>query len=534
MKKILLAMLIIFSASINLFSQKVDYDLNDYQAPNLYQHTLKFKINSNLSQSNVSRERTIEEDTEETQALNESTDLMSRIYLNFNYRLEMKLKKRYHYLNIRPSLSYRTTSYSEENEVEDTLLEKENMESDLLNYTIYFNFDSINRFYLANSSLFFESNLYTNSSLSKCDETIEINSEKEYEEDDDYDINSNSHNYLIDTEFALGFGRVEDINYLRSAIYLLQDLQDNKLLKREPTNKEIKELADLMITINNETFFDIRLKRKYEIEQLNNFFINKNLIIDFNSTYIAVLFDNFYYNKSNNVYFRNRGIFRTSRECGQMFKAGGGYIFNKHYYKKNELGFKKIYKGPLSIENLKRDYLTDSKRLTPYVFLAYEKHLSYGINVQTNYHSILSYSKLDYENNVEYEESVNDSIYESYDKINYAKRNQLLLESAYLFSWYPTNRTDIILSAHGYYYQIEGDIENNVENTWEEYEEKTLGLKLQANTYYYFSPQLRINARISYNLSAEYCDSWEKNKYSDFKNNRSGANFSVGVTYFLF
>ena len=106
---------------------------------------------------------------------------------------------------------------------------------------------------------------------------------------------STSNNFRPNAELLVGIGRIEPVEDMRLAIYILEELQKAKRLKRVPTKAEIIEFAELISTLRNERFFDSRLKRIHELEQLDTFLVSKDLISDYDATHFAIIMDNWDY-----------------------------------------------------------------------------------------------------------------------------------------------------------------------------------------------------------------------------------------------
>ncbi|MBT7465886.1 MAG: hypothetical protein HN686_17990, partial [Bacteroidetes bacterium] len=90
----------------------------------------------------------------------------------------------------------------------------------------------------------------------------------------------------------VGKGRIEPVQDARQAVYILQDLKSSDLLAREPSEKEILEIASEISSLKNKRFLDHRLRRIYELKALDSLFVNMGLLSENNVVFYTHLTDN--------------------------------------------------------------------------------------------------------------------------------------------------------------------------------------------------------------------------------------------------
>jgi len=78
--------------------------------------------------------------------------------------------------------------------------------------------------------------------------------------------------------FGLGFGRIENVGQARTAVLLLQSLEDKQLLERVPTLEDVTSFADQIGRLEGTRFFDDRLGRIKTIETITEYLIASGLI----------------------------------------------------------------------------------------------------------------------------------------------------------------------------------------------------------------------------------------------------------------
>ena len=85
-----------------------------------------------------------------------------------------------------------------------------------------------------------------------------------------------------DAQFAiplrLGVGRIHEVSYARTALYILDDLEDRGRLLRRPDRETIDDLANRLREVENDRVFDSRERRIHELRQVATFLQDRGLV----------------------------------------------------------------------------------------------------------------------------------------------------------------------------------------------------------------------------------------------------------------
>jgi hypothetical protein len=114
---------------------------------------------------------------------------------------------------------------------------------------------------------------------------------------------SNSYQYGFGLPMKLGLGRLEQVEDARRALFVLRNLAKRNLID-SVRYQDIDELAQVSTQIRRRRYFDWRLQRIYQIETVDSFFRDRELVQDAGATYYALLSD-FWWNGNQPV--RNSG-----------------------------------------------------------------------------------------------------------------------------------------------------------------------------------------------------------------------------------
>jgi hypothetical protein len=88
----------------------------------------------------------------------------------------------------------------------------------------------------------------------------------------------------------LGLGRLEQVEDARRALFVLRNLAKRNLID-SVRYQDIDELAQVSTQIRRRRYFDWRLQRIYQIETVDSFFRDRELVQDAGATYYALLSD---------------------------------------------------------------------------------------------------------------------------------------------------------------------------------------------------------------------------------------------------
>lgn len=346
-------------------------------------------------------------------------------------------------------------------------------------YNVAFSYSNISRFYR-------EKNIFLG--IGGNVSTI-FNGEK-------YKQRTESERDLTDINFyvpiSMGKGRLEVVTDARQAIYILENLNRQGVMKRKLSNEEILTLSRIIAQVKNKRFLDSRIRMIEEISTVDSFFVKNDLLTTNGASYFTTLYDYWMYGDR---FERLSGLVIEG-----MIRPGFQYSHSKQY--NNTEGF---------LNENESKYKTTTPSVRASVSLAYENPV-----------------------NLFWQQSGYIELYGSFMK--YLNKGGDFTDQRYLnggisgyYKWgyYPTSRTNInwgvteFLMLDNRKDDIEGAKSFSSFNT-------TTSLFFE--TYYYFSPQLRLSAKanINYNYQKDLPE-WSDYEYSQFN-----PSFELKLTYSLF
>jgi len=425
----------------------IDYDLSNYQLPNLKRHVLEF--NFDVSGSSYS---TITENEGYDPQKRYQKYFSSVLSPNYSYYLNTEKYQLTHslsaeipklYFNSNEDISYNTRSF---------------------NLQPHISYDGELREYLK-GKFFLEQNFQIGLG------TYNHNSFNENKDDPSvvvYDItqNSNSQNVNISIPILIGWGRIERVEDARLAVYILDDLNKAGQLAREVSNEDIEKLAGRISEVQNERFFDSRLAKIWELKQIDSLLIDMGLIESGNITYYTLLNDNWDYASG------------PARQSGFRISAG---ISPEYYYENFEGKSEENYYNPDTsyTDQTQQKYRNSGGSLL--LRVNYEKplNLNWQLSASNELATLKLFSK-DFESNV-YSDTT--------QKYNRIAINDRIYAS---LSYYPNSRTtmSVFISEYFSYWK---KMPVGGENT----KEISLTSRLGINIDYYISPRIRLDVYTS-------------------------------------
>ncbi len=343
---------------------------------------------------------------------------------------------------------------------------------------VAFDLNSENRFYL-NSPWFVELDLNTEPSIIRNNNYIALE-------------NSNS------IDLLMGYGRLEPISDARLALYILQDLKKSQRLIREPEQEEILEFARKISELKKQRFFDQRLRRIYEMKALDSLLAKQGIVESDDIVYFTHLNDNWEYSSG------------PQRWSGLRFSGGlKSYSNNGRRTSTEPISFASIF-----------DFFYHDLEIAPVVEIAWHKPMNlYWQRVVSvsSYYSFSSYRRLFAAN----KDSMNPADLEWVTNFNLS------------YGYYPNSRTSIHVSPGLYLVKTRENYQSSDLSTSNEYGISPL---VRAFIDYYFSPQLRLEAR--YNIQYGFTRDKEVYDYPSgavfVRKHGINQNFSATLLYSIF
>ena len=456
---------------ITVFAQYDDYLLKNYVNPNYKRQSLDFNVGGYLNNSSY------EQKTE--QGINNSSDIHD--YFNTSGNAEANYK--------RVKNSVATQNETNVSLLMDGRFYKEKREKDLGQNIL--NRGGSHHFELSFSNQGYH---YRNSQkfiLLTPSVNISTSNQKYKFDDRSEDSNKDKRNYFsANTSFRLGLGkgRIEEVGDARQAVYILQDLQKQGVLKKELSEEEINELARLITKEKYTRQFDSRIRLIREITAIDSFMVVKGYVNnDHSAEYFTSLYDNWQfanvYRKSGNRF--TLGVMPSYRYLDQKNKTV--YFNNNGFTEQNTLKYRIMGMD---------------------LFTGFESEKPINLYWQRTTSIELSSGWQEYKTEV--------------DKTD---MYHTMLIANYGIAYYPNSRTS-----------IGGNIsEGLVYDSNDNYSAISSMAAINFNMSYYFSPQFRLNLdyRVVHNYS--YRDNKDSNMGNFISKHRYPRNdLSVSLTYSLF
>lgn len=466
MKKTLLFALGLFLFSSLTFAQETsikDFDLKNYQAPDIKYRTLD--LGSYLSANGFS----------ETSSDNDNGFSTYANLYYFEFKNNRKIQSR--------SSSYFNGSYSAYWRKQDSV------KNTISNPSLRLSYSTETRFYNQNKAFF---GLHGD---------VRYEYSPYFSNSDDESYSNQSQGFSITPYISGGKGRIEPIESARQAMDILLVLQKENRLNINPDSSMIDSLARVANSIRFKRFYDSRIKRIYQLEQLDEAMQNMDLVETADMVYFANLNDIWNFAP------------QFDRGTGTRYEGGIIPMFSMDYYNIEESG----------------DYLIkhNNKYYGIYGFFSFNRMKPVSYAWQSDILIDLTFGY-----------GVVDRVWENRDDINNYYHTSLngLLNAGWQFGFYPNTRTFMGIRpyvAFSYAYEIE------------EKNKDVFGLNtgFRFNSYYYISPRLRIELlaafiylnNFSYDIPSPFwnsVDRWGINSSSFEKG--IVYNFSFSFKYAIF
>ena len=105
------------------------------------------------------------------------------------------------------------------------------------------------------------------------------------------DIRNGDHRISLNMPLTIGKGRIEQVDDARHGLFILQALQKNNYLAREISEEDILAFAAHISELKNRRYFDFRLQKIWELEQINAFLQERGIIEEESIGYFAIVQD---------------------------------------------------------------------------------------------------------------------------------------------------------------------------------------------------------------------------------------------------
>lgn len=346
-------------------------------------------------------------------------------------------------------------------------------------------FNTVNRFY-NQKKMFLEADLSGYGSFGRTSQNYSAQ-----EEALPYNYKNTDEQYELYASVPLkaGFGRIEEVQNARLAIYILDDLRASGDIKIAPIDGETQAFADFITQLKNQRYFDSRLRKIAEITSIDSFLTVRGLKAESDASYYTLINDDWD--------FANGPV----RSAGGKFSVGVtptfGYSFHENeYFQRDTLFDPDIIENTSNLNNSRSDrWAIDFN--TGYIFempsSLYWQHtfvtsLSYELYRNTYKSKEFDYDTLTTESSLETDSP------------------RLKFGIGYKLGYYPNSRTQISLGINSNYVQQWGtQIQNENDENSNDIGQILVSNNIQLNCYYYISPQLRFTLDITsaYNFTKD-------------------------------
>ncbi|MFY9152981.1 MAG: hypothetical protein WAO52_13260 [Prolixibacteraceae bacterium] len=449
-----LIMLCILCASFNGMAQDKDFDLSKYKFPDYKRHQLDFNFNSRGSNTSWS------DYVFDSDGVKQNIDYQNssgNSYLNLLYTTVRSTRIRVENIS-----SYVDGSTYFSKSVDETGTKKFN------NQSINLGFSAIERYYLKENSWFVEVNPNFDFSLWAANDKNQTTDK----------FQSSGNNFSINLGIGGGIGRIEDVTEFWQAYYILEGLKKHGLLDRNPSLKDVTDLATLASQLKSKRFFDFRIKKMEEMTSLDSMMRQSGFIEHSDIAYFNIM----------NDYWSFANV--SNRSSGKILKVMVtpmvSHRFDNPYFDENRTQNSTYLNSGL--------YFQCAKQIN----LFWERNFNFNL---TNKSTI-------------------DTDETSFYKL---PKNYLKLNSTFGYSFYPNFRT--IVRTYLNYNAKQYSHSLNQSNT-EYLKSWSTNLSLNAQVNYYISPQLTVQG----NFAANYVDEEQNISQKD----KLYLSYNLGFTYAIF
>ncbi len=251
----------------NLFAQSDTIDISSYKLPEIRRRQLDFNFSfsgDKRSQNNIYQQSGEKFNTHDLNS-NGSSSIQYNSFLNSD-----KIQQSSHgMLRLNGSYSNYETNSSIDRKVS----------------TLYssLNWNTERRHYF-NTKNFFGTNIYLNyASQNTATENTDDNGTLK--------VKNNSLSFTGILPIKAGRGRIEPVQDIRHALYIIDELTKQDRLSKDISAGEIRQFANLVSILKNERYFDSRLQRMHELEAVDSFLVAHQLVQEHDSRYFTVLSD---------------------------------------------------------------------------------------------------------------------------------------------------------------------------------------------------------------------------------------------------
>lgn len=258
--------LIILSLPSLVLGQIDTYDLSTYEVPDIRYHQLIMGVNLNQDNNLSGKDGN-------NQFINDRTSISGN--LRFNY-LGFHTSRKW-----QNSYSFSTSNFMSYSDDQSSALSGR-----LFSWNNQINFNTTIRKYQSGKKFAEWSNQFSTSL--RGDEIKDVSS----------DTRSSQRSIQLISPLRVGVGRIENVSFAQQALFILRKLKEQGKLTKTLNADDVAAFADAIANIRSRRVFDFRLRRIFELEQLDQYLTESGIISDKDISYFAHLNDQWIYGAS--------------------------------------------------------------------------------------------------------------------------------------------------------------------------------------------------------------------------------------------
>ncbi|MEM6806530.1 MAG: hypothetical protein AAF696_34340 [Bacteroidota bacterium] len=290
------------------------------------------------------------------------------------------------------------------------------------------------------------------------------------------DDRDSDHQLTLDLPLTVGKGRIEQVEDARHGLFILQALEKRQYLAREIREEDILDFAAHISELKNRRYFDFRLQKIWELEQLHDFLRKRGIIEAENIGYFAMVQDIWS--------FGNQAI----RRVGSRIRLG----VNPHLQLGRDRNLQKDFLFNGGRDTVERDRIRDSYNFRPgfYMDFFHEKSLSESWQERFQILTEVGISRRSITRKSIFNGNESRENSQAWDDTPFIRAY-----AYYTLAFYPNTRSYFEGSFGSSYYHSKSE---RGFNTLLNY--SSLATSLRLNAYYYLSPQTRLTFTCSSTL----------------------------------
>ncbi len=323
-----------------------------------------------------------------------------------------------------------------------------------------------NRFY-KNEKLFFELDLIADEDFTN--RTLETNNSfSSYEESFE-----RSNELNISLPLGIGIGRIESVEDARLALFILQDLEEKGKTKGNISPELCLDFAKHISKVRWKRVLDFRMQNQYQVEAVDSFLRDKDIINDYDAAYYTSIMDLLRYNWLPRRSHGNRLSFHFTPSIISIFNDQETHIFEPE------------------------DYNTQNIKLNSFQYLGHvDFRVAKAISLQWQWDFFAKIGAGFENGNRTYE--INEPTIYSYNA--FISRGEFSTRIGY----YPNSRTFISVNLGSYLFNdigTESEQNGNQGAVFEkEYQNTNVNFNSSIEIFYWFAPNFSINLNAGMNL----------------------------------